>query len=61
VATYQLWFHHSIDLDEPLSVGDAFKYQGAVWRVARVEEDSVYLELWGVGHGPFPYKIHGES
>jgi hypothetical protein len=57
----QLWFQHSIDLDEPLSVGDAFRYLGDAWYVARVEGDQVYLELWGERHGPFPEKIHGES
>jgi Lhr-like helicase len=45
MANFELWFQHSISLDEPLNVGDAFRYRGEVWRVAEVDGNRVYLEL----------------
>ena len=62
---YELLFSHSFSLDDPLRVGDAFRYGGDVWQVAEVtpakgDGPRVLLRLWPGGM-KYPATIYGES
>lgn len=62
---YELLLSHDFTLDEPLAVGDAFRYQGTVWRVEKVEphdlaDARVWLGNWP-NEMPLPPEVHGES
>jgi hypothetical protein len=64
---YELLFSHSFSLDDPLQVGDAFRYKREVWQVAEMsksrpdgETDRAVLRSWP-NEVDYPATIYGES
>jgi hypothetical protein len=65
MPNYELLLHHDFSLDYALSVGDAFRYGGEVWRVESVEPGEgdhlrALLKPWP-NQVPCPERIYGES
>lgn len=61
MPNYNLNFHHSIDTDEEhLLVGDAFRWEDAIWRVEEVEGDRVVMKPWPNGVD-YPPRVKGAS
>jgi len=65
VLSYLIWKPISLSMDEPLFAGDAFRWEGVVWRIDTSEQTgaetyTVHLAPWP-NEQAFPPTIKGTS